>query len=108
MKDSAKIAAVAAVSSTTNAFAGNTAPAQKKEVAPSAVEGIPGEEIAAAEAPQEPQTPPASGKLIISAPMLQNYAETSMGVAFAVSDMANGFVNCQNQIIERQKEFLKN
>ena len=33
-----------------------------------------------------------SGKLIISAPMLQNYAETSMGVAFAVSDMANGYV----------------
>ena len=32
------------------------------------------------------------GKLIISAPMLQNYAETSMGVAFAVSDMANGYV----------------
>ena len=31
-------------------------------------------------------------KLIISAPMLQNYAETSMGVAFAVSDMANGYV----------------
>ncbi|MBR5964485.1 MAG: metallophosphoesterase [Bacteroidaceae bacterium] len=30
--------------------------------------------------------------LIISAPMLQNYAENSMGVAFAVSDMANGFV----------------
>lgn len=32
------------------------------------------------------------GKLIISAPMLQNYAETSMGVAFAVSDLANGYV----------------
>ena len=32
------------------------------------------------------------GRLIISAPMLQNYAETSMGVAFAVSDMANGYV----------------
>lgn len=32
------------------------------------------------------------GKLITSAPMLQNYAETSMGVAFSVSDMANGFV----------------
>lgn len=31
-------------------------------------------------------------KLIISAPMLQNPAPTSMGVAFAVSDMANGFV----------------
>ena len=30
--------------------------------------------------------------LIVSAPMLQNYAATSMGVAFAVSDMANGYV----------------
>ena len=35
---------------------------------------------------------PAAGKLIVSAPMLQNYAATSMGVAFAVSDMANGYV----------------
>ena len=34
----------------------------------------------------------AGDKLIISAPMLQNYAETSMGVAFAVSAMANGYV----------------
>ena len=33
------------------------------------------------------------GRLIISAPMLQNAAETSVGVAFAVSDMANGFVD---------------
>lgn len=33
-----------------------------------------------------------SGKLIASAPCLQNYASTSMGVAFAVSDMANGYV----------------
>lgn len=32
------------------------------------------------------------GKLIISAPMLQNYAETSLGVAFAVSSLANGYV----------------
>ncbi|MBQ2151466.1 MAG: fibronectin type III domain-containing protein, partial [Bacteroidales bacterium] len=32
------------------------------------------------------------GKLIVSAPMLQNYAETSIGVAFAVSDLANGYV----------------
>ena len=30
--------------------------------------------------------------LIDSAPMLQNYAEDSMGVAFSVTDMANGFV----------------
>lgn len=33
-----------------------------------------------------------SGRLIVSAPMLQNYAETSVGVAFAVSDLANGYV----------------
>jgi len=30
--------------------------------------------------------------LLASEPVLQNYAETSMGVAFAVSDNANGFV----------------
>lgn len=34
----------------------------------------------------------AEGKLIVSAPMLQNYAENSVGVAFAVSDLANGYV----------------
>ena len=33
-----------------------------------------------------------SDKLIDSAPMLQNYADNSMGIAFSVSDMANGFV----------------
>ena len=40
------------------------------------------------------QTPDAAetAPLIASAPMLQNYASTSMGVAFAVSDMANGYV----------------
>ena len=32
------------------------------------------------------------GKLIISAPMLQNFAEDSMGVAFAVSALANAYV----------------
>ena len=35
----------------------------------------------------------AEGKLIASAPMLQNAAETSMGVAWAVSANANGFVD---------------
>lgn len=30
--------------------------------------------------------------LINSEPMLQNYAETSMGIAFSVTDMANGYV----------------
>ena len=38
------------------------------------------------------EQPKAEGQLIVSAPMLQNYAETSMGVAFAVSDLANGYV----------------
>jgi len=33
-----------------------------------------------------------AGKLIVSPPVLQNAAETSMGVGFAVSDMANGYV----------------
>ena len=37
-----------------------------------------------------PETP--DGKLIISAPVLQNYAPGSMGVAFAVSALANGYV----------------
>ena len=32
------------------------------------------------------------GRLIVSAPMLQNFAETSIGVAFAVSALANGYV----------------
>ena len=31
--------------------------------------------------------------LINSEPMLQNYAETSMGIAFSVTDMANGFTH---------------
>ena len=39
-----------------------------------------------AEAPKDEE------KLIVSAPMLQNYAESSMGVTFAVSALANGFV----------------
>ena len=30
--------------------------------------------------------------LISSAPVLQNYAENSMGIAFSVSHLANGFV----------------
>ena len=33
------------------------------------------------------------GKLITSAPMLQNYAATSIGIAFSVSDMANGYAD---------------
>ena len=38
------------------------------------------------------EQPASDGALIISAPMLQNYAEDSIGIAFAVSDLANGFV----------------
>ena len=35
---------------------------------------------------------PAERRLIVSEPVLQNFAETSMGVAFAVSALANGYV----------------
>lgn len=35
---------------------------------------------------------PTDERLIVSAPMLQNYADTSMGVVFAVSALANGYV----------------
>lgn len=35
---------------------------------------------------------PVGDRLIISAPMLQNFAATSMGVTFAVSALANGYV----------------
>ena len=37
---------------------------------------------------EEPEAKP----LLASAPMLQNFAETSIGVAFAVNDLANGYV----------------
>ena len=43
--------------------------------------------------PEENNDNAGNGKLITSAPMLQNYASTSMGIAFSVSDMANGFVS---------------
>ncbi len=58
----------------------------------------PSEALAAAESldpdasGQKPEPPGGEGPLIISSPMLQNFAETSAGVAFAVSDLANGFV----------------
>lgn len=47
---------------------------------------------AAVPAPVADGEPKGEGKLITSCPMLQNYAATSMGVAFSVSDMANGYV----------------
>ena len=45
----------------------------------------------AGEAPAGGETP--KGALIVSPPVLQNAAETSMGIGFAVSDMANGYVD---------------
>ncbi len=41
----------------------------------------------------------AEGKLIASAPMLQNFAEDSIGIAFAVGALANGYV-----LIGRKKD----
>ena len=46
--------------------------------------------MGAVQAPDGEQS--ASGRLIASAPMLQNYASESIGVAFAVNDWANGYV----------------
>lgn len=40
----------------------------------------------------EPSATQATDRLIASPPMLQNYAETSIGIAFAVTAMASGFV----------------
>ena len=47
-----------------------------------------------ADADQNPEEPeePGEGPLLVSAPMLQNFADTSVGVAFAVSALANGYV----------------
>ena len=42
--------------------------------------------------PPVPDTENAGGPLLASHPVLQNYAPTSMGVAFAVSALANGYV----------------
>ena len=47
--------------------------------------------VAKAHEPSINQPVPHDGRLITSAPMLQNYAATSMGIAFAVSDLANGY-----------------
>lgn len=49
------------------------------------------ERMAAAD-PMPKQAQAGNQKLIDTAPALQNYAETSMGIAFGVTDMANGFV----------------
>ena len=52
---------------------------------------LPAAAAQANESPQADNTSPAKA-LIDSAPMLQNYAETSMGIAFSVSANANGYV----------------
>ena len=39
-----------------------------------------------------PAEEPDSERLIVSAPMLQNFADTSMGIVFAVRALANGYV----------------
>ena len=51
-----------------------------------------GELLKAAERTQAVLPEEENGKLIASAPMLQNFAETSIGVAFAVNALANGYV----------------
>jgi len=51
-----------------------------------------GDLLKAAEMMPKEQTEPQGGRLIATAPMLQNFAETSVGVAFAVNALANGYV----------------
>ena len=48
---------------------------------------------AEAKSPEKPAEESKPGKLIVSAPVLQNAAETSMGVSFAVSADASGWVD---------------
>ncbi len=62
-----------------------------------AIVGAGGRAVAAEGAAEEKGTVPAAegaapAKLIVSPPVLQNAAETSIGVGFAVSAMANGYV----------------
>jgi len=51
-----------------------------------------GEWLKAAERTQAVMPEDEAGKLIASPPMLQNFAETSIGVTFAVNALANGYV----------------
>lgn len=51
-----------------------------------------GEWLKAAERTQAMMPEEGTGNLIASPPMLQNYAETSIGVTFAVNALANGYV----------------
>lgn len=69
-----------------------------------ATQGIAGDVFASLQAPQQggisgnqplssPEERPGEGAVLIdSEPVLQNYAATSMGIAFSVTDWANGYV----------------
>ena len=69
-------------------------PAEGMYTGPSEAAGPETDACPEAEAVPDPFEPeePAAERLIVSAPMLQNFAETSIGVAFAVSALANGYV----------------
>lgn len=54
--------------------------------------GLERDAIAAGKSAGADESAESDGRLIVSAPMLQNFASTSIGVAFAVSSLANGFV----------------
>ena len=70
---------------------GNNAFAAAKEEGRTSSGMMAGQQPSEQEQPDKLQ-PQEETPLIASAPMLQNYAETSMGVAFAVRDLANGYV----------------
>lgn len=57
-----------------------------------ATQVAPVESIASTFAPKAEEAKEKSDKLIDSAPMLQNFAETSIGIAFSVTALANGYV----------------
>ena len=80
LRDAAIVAATGGI--------GSLSPALSQNLSPASFEG---EGL-----PVQPLTSSAEGKgetsLIDSEPVLQNYAETSMGIAFSVTDWANGYV----------------
>ncbi len=63
----------------------------KSSAALAAAQGVAIPAIASVQQPAEEEDK-SSQPLIDSAPMLQNYAQDSMGIAFSVSDRANGYV----------------
>ena len=80
LRDAAIVAATGGIGSLSPALSQNLSPASSE-----------GEGLSV-----QPLTSSAEGKgetsLIDSEPVLQNYAETSMGIAFSVTDWANGYV----------------